>query len=140
MLAPISHPNWAVAPAPPFSVCPVYSYLNFRKLRLTFSVRRSSPLRSARRNAADDNLLKRDLDIFERDVSAGLADGQHALGDMLALGAGLDQIGRRFVGPMREVQIVNADLAGAATPAVMLAAGLIESPGPAQNVNLILVL
>src|SRR5690349_825095 len=78
--------------------------------------------------------------IFQRILATGLADRKGAFVDVLARRASLKKIRRCLVDVMGEAQVLNAHLARAAAGSRMEAATLGQTPAPAQNVNLLLML
>ena len=77
---------------------------------------------------------------YSSGLLAGLADEQHGLRDVLAGGAGEDEVARRLVEPLRDVHVLHAHLAGAAAAADVAGAGLAQAPRPGEDVDLAAVL
>src|SRR6185312_3735771 len=94
---------------------------------------------AARRVAGHENVLHRDLHVLER-IFAGLADGDRALADMLAVGAVQHEVRRSEVDVLRDADVLEVRLAGAAAGARMERAGVGHAPAPCQEVHRVLAL
>ena len=87
------------------------------------------------------NQQVRELDLQEVVLPlAGLADDKGAFLDVLAAGAGLQQLGGRLVDLHGEVKVLHGDFARAAAAAAGMGTGLRLTPGEREHVDPVLVL
>src|SRR4051812_33870734 len=96
-------------------------------------------MRSAGRHAGDQDVLHLDLEILQR-VLASLAHSQDRRFDVLSVRADLKQFRGGLVHEVREVEILDVDLASAASGSAVECTGLAFAERPAQYINLVLVL
>src|SRR5215212_4428508 len=89
--------------------------------------------------AGNQQIAESDLEVFLL-LLAGLAAGQDATLDVLAVGTRQHQLRRSLVDLHGEAKVIHADLAGAAAAAARVRTALGLAPAPRFQVNLILVL